>query len=129
MGSAKGTALSLKMMCLNGHAFRWMSQPLLGEGSDAVPPAGNILVPAAILFSGNNFGKMSHFADILNWQFISNSMHDNYQAAFLFPTIHDASEKEKQRVHAWHNTREKGQLRICGDGRCDSPGHNAKYGT
>ena len=126
IGTMIGSALSVKLSCLNGHEFKWLSQPVIGDGSAAVP-AGNLMIPAAILFSGNNFGKISHFANMLNFKLISKSTFNQHQADYLFPSIHDAWRKEQEEV--WHEIRVKGTLELCGDGRCDSPGHNAKFGT
>ncbi|XP_072022164.1 uncharacterized protein [Amphiura filiformis] len=126
LGQLMGSALSLKLSCLNGHNFSWLSQPLLGSGREAVP-AGNIMIPAAILFSGNNFGKVCHFANVLNWQFLSKTTYNTHQADYLFPCIHDTWANEQEKL--WDAIREKGGLKSCGDARCDSPGHNAKYST
>jgi hypothetical protein len=47
--------------CLNGHSVSWKSQPLI-EGT----AAGNILIPAAILFSGNTYKRSVDFAKKCN---------------------------------------------------------------
>ncbi|XP_071854650.1 uncharacterized protein [Apostichopus japonicus] len=76
-----GTLHRVTLYCINGHmVLDWRSQPMVGS-----IPAANLMVSAALLFSGNTFSKLK-----LNVYFF------------------------------WQ---------VSGDGRCDSPGCNAKYCT
>jgi hypothetical protein len=56
------------MICSQGHDQQWRSQPSIAE-----MPAGNLMVSAAVLFSGETYSKISHFAQILKLQFLSGS--------------------------------------------------------
>ena len=116
-----GTLLCVTLTCLNLHTFKWQSQPMLGR-----MPAGNLLVSSAILLSGSTYTKMANFSEILNLQFLGEKTFYSMQDEYLFPEINDAWLSEQNSVFE-----EIGQtdLWLCGDGRCDSPGHSAKYGT
>ena len=54
--------------CLNGHLNTWQSQPLVNGTAVA-----NLLIPAAILFSGNIYKSINNFAEFINLQFVSSS--------------------------------------------------------
>ena len=65
-----GTCLVIKWTCPNGQAGHssgsWASQPMLSGMY-----AGNLLVPTALILSGNNFTKVALMAKFLNLNFIS----------------------------------------------------------
>ncbi|XP_072017744.1 LOW QUALITY PROTEIN: uncharacterized protein [Amphiura filiformis] len=124
-GSIIGSCLSLKLQCINGHDFSWEAQPMVGEGSGKIP-AGNLLIPASILFSGSQFGKIHRFAKLLRLQIISKSTYNQHQGDYLFPTVHDAWHEHQQGL--FESVRASG-ARYCADGRCDTPGYCAKFCT
>ena len=68
--------------CLNEHSISWQSQPLINGTA-----AGNVLIPAAILFSGNTYKHTEGFARHLNFQFISSSLYYTTQTTILFPVV------------------------------------------
>jgi len=76
--------------------------------------AGNLLTLGAILFSGNTFSRIAQFASFLKLKCFSHSTFYNIQNKFLFPLVDKAWIEEPG---------------LIGDGRCDSPGHSAKYCT
>ena len=77
--------------------MRGFSQLTLGRGNQTIF-AGNLLVSAAaVLFSGCNFAKAHHFANILNMGFITHKTFDNHQNNYIFPTIHATWDREKER--------------------------------
>jgi ribonuclease HI len=118
----QGSMVAIATNCLNGHSVSWQSQPLI-EGT----AAGNILIPASILFSGNTYKRIADFAKYLNLQFVSSSHYYSTQTNTLFPVVQ----------HTWLTSQnalvkklnQSDGVDVCGDGRCDSPGHSAKYGT
>ena len=59
--SSTGSMVSVKATCCNNHTFHWRSQPQLHN-----KPAGNILIPAAIVFSGGSYEPMKQFSHALN---------------------------------------------------------------
>ena len=89
--------------------------------------AGNLLTSAAILFSGNTFSRIAQFASFLKLKFFSHSTFYNIQNKFLFPLVDKAWIEERSSV--LEAIKRDGPVNLIGDGRCDSPGHSAKYCT
>ena len=86
----KGSMTTIKSTCLRGHTNTWQSQPMVnGEA------AGNLLIPAEILFSGNTYQHIHDFAKFLNVQLMSSSHYYKVQEHSLFPVI-DSTWKESQ---------------------------------
>jgi len=117
-----GSMLSVRIYCLNGHEIPWNSQRVINK-----TPAGNLLLAAAILFTGNTFARINEFCACLNLKFISKSLFYDVQDKYLYPVIGEAWDNETKSVV--EQFQQERFLSLCGDGRCDSPGHNAKYGT
>ena len=117
--STCGSMLSVKLFSLSGHETLWNSQPLFNR-----MPAGNLLTSAAILLSGNTYSRVSPF---LNLQFFSHTTFYDIQNKYLFPVVNKAWTEVKREV--LQATRDGGPVNLVGDGRSDSPGHSAKYGT
>lgn len=65
--------------------------------------------------------------DIANVAFISSTTYNETQKNYLFPAIQHVYTTIREIIFG--NVRDKGALNISGDGRCDSPGYSAKYGT
>ena len=114
--------LSVELTCHNGHKELWESQPVVKR-----KPLGNLLVAAAILFTGNTFSSISRLASCLNLQFFSESVFYETQLKYLFPVVNEAWEAESS--IQINKLTSKEVVNLDGDGRCDSPGHCAKYGT
>ena len=120
--TTSGSMLSVKMLCVNNHLTCWNSQPLIKNIA-----AGNLLSSAAILFSGNTFSRVAQFASFLNLKFFSHTTYYNIQKKYLFPVVNKAWKEEKSSV--LDEVKSNGPVNLIGDGRCDSPGHNAKLHT
>lgn len=120
--SCSGSMLTVSATCINGHDIKWDSQPLINR-----LPAGNLLVSAAILFSGNTFQRVCQIASFLNLQFFSPNTYYDIQRYYLFPLVNQTWEKEKRSILGSY--KDEQSMTIGGDGRCDSPGHNAKFCT
>ena len=118
----KGSMLTIKTTCLCGHSNTWQSQPLTNGAA-----TGNLLIPAAILFSGNTFQHIQHFAKLLNMQIVSCTSYYKTPKKFLLPVV-DNKRKSCQK-EIINELKKEDHVDMCGDGRCDSPGHSAKYGT
>ena len=86
-----------------------------------------MLFAGSILFSGNSFQNINSFAHRLNLAFIGKSFFYDIQKEFLFPVVNKAWKDHQENL--FEEVKKSKKLDICGDGRCDSPGHNAKYGT
>ena len=116
-----GTQINIKISCHNGHTSIWHSQPMVHK-----MPAGNLLISAAILFSGNTFTHIENLCKLFQLQFISHTTYNDIQQEILFPTINAAYLENQQNVHSYLSGK---PLMVSGDGRCDSPGYSAKYQT
>ena len=117
-----GSMVVVNLTCLNGHKHSWQSQPCINGR-----PEGNLLIAAAILFSGNTYEHASGMARLLRLSFIGKSLFYALQEKVLFPIVAQAWKiNQASVIDALHLV---GSVDLCGDGRCDSPGHSAKYGT
>lgn len=119
--STQGTLLCVHLKCLNGHKFSWNSQPMLGRMA-----AGNLLLTSSIVLSGATYTKTACMAEVLKLQFLSEKTFCNIQDEYVFPVVNEAWMKEQNSVASALDNRD---VWLSGDGRCDSPGFNAKYGT
>ena len=119
--STQGTQLFVTRICKNGHKNFWSSQPMI-EGM----AAGNLLLSSSILLSGSTYTKVASLADILKLKFFSERTFYSIQDKYLFPVINEFWHQEQNSVFSKLADKD---LWLSGDGRCDSPGHNAKYGT
>ena len=117
-----GSMVTVKTSCMSGHTVTWKSQPQV-KGT----AAGNLLITAAIVFSGNTYKHAADFAKHLNLQFISSSYYYKIQRKIIFPVIQKAWKKNQAEVVK--QLKQNKSVDLCGDGRSDSPGHSAKYGT
>ena len=117
-----GSQLSVKTTCMKNHASTWSSQPFIKRAA-----VGNLLISSSVLFTGNTFTRLQNFASCLGLKFLSERVFYRHQDRYLFPVINDAWEKEGASVIEELSTR--AIVNLSGDGRCDSPGHSAKYGT
>jgi len=60
-------------------------------------------------------------------KFFSHTTYYNIQNKYLFPVVNKAWNEERNSV--LDEVKRNGPVNLIGDGRCDSPGHNAKYCT
>lgn len=74
----------LFQICCNSHeAEKWCSQPVLNRGLHA----GDLMLSASILFSGNNFSKIELFARFLKLAFPGQSTFTRLQKRYLVPAV------------------------------------------
>ncbi|XP_054927727.1 uncharacterized protein [Dermacentor andersoni] len=119
--SCSGTRITAKTECPRGHEHMWASQPLLG-----MKPKGNVDLSAAILFSGSSVAGTLRMMRLMGVQVISDQTFFSYQKAYLFPAVTAVWDEHQKGLLAAAGD---SSLELCGDGRCDSPGHSAKYLT
>ena len=98
-----GSMLSVKYSCLNGHILKWNSQPLINA-----MPGGNLLLSAAILFSGNTYTKISSFSSFCGMLLMSETKYYNIQKTFLWPTVNKAWNTHQKTV--LNETKKSGAL-------------------
>lgn len=119
-----GSFISISQKCSQCENQRtWNSQPFISNH-----PAGNILSAAAILYSGAFPTKVLRIFRILKCAMISSSTFFRYQKSYLQPAVSNTWEKYQRRLFAQLKEENRG-LVVSGDGRADSPGHSAKFGT
>lgn len=119
-----GSFLRLVQTCSSCQKKRtWESQPFVGT-----IPLGNILMSSAILFSGSLPSKALRMFEILNLSCITRKSFFRHQRQYLQPAVLSTW---KHHQEALFSELRKKQIPIvlAGDGRADSPGHSAKYGT
>ncbi|KAH9373108.1 hypothetical protein HPB48_001078 [Haemaphysalis longicornis] len=136
----QGTLLKITAEC-GDHYKVWYSQPLVNGMA-----AGNILLCAAIMFSGASPTKVLRLLASVNISVPSKTCYMVYQKGCLVPAIKKVRHREVP-LKNWNSmefvilqalkaeqadlfvTLKGQELRLLGDGRCDSPGHSAKYLT
>ena len=119
-----GTFLRLKRYCKAcDDTVTWDSQTFIRN-----TPAGNILLSSSILFSGALPTKVLRVLTNLGCASITKRTYFNHQRYYLQPAILSVWSKQQKDllVEASINKR---ALILGGDGRADSPGHSAKYGS
>ena len=119
-----GSLLRIIQTCSNCSRRRtWESQPYIGK-----IPAGNILISAAILYSGALPSKALQMFQILNLATITRKTFFRHQNQYLQPAINSVWKRSQELL--LRSLKEKGNpLVLAGDGRSDSPGLSAKYGS
>ena len=114
-----GSLLSIQYICVYEHVSKWFSQPHVRGMA-----AGNLLLSAAIVFSSSSYTKFAHLADTLNLPILAERMFHRIQSNYLFPVIQSTWTQHQQVIIQCLQGQD---LKIGGDGRCDSPGYSAKY--
>ena len=89
--------------------------------------AGNILLSGAILYTGNTFKRISEMFDSINIPHFSRTLFYSIQKTLLFPTLNSFYKRYQSKIINIYTTREENNFIV--DGRSDSSGYSAKYGT
>ena len=119
----KGTFVSVLQECTCGWSRIWNSQPFLGS-----IPAGNLLLSSSMLFTGTVPSKMLRVLRHMNMCSLDINTFLGHQRKFLFPVVEKMWMKEQTRLI--NELKESGgSVIVGGDGRADSPGHSATYGS
>lgn len=119
-----GSFLRVTQKCSNcRRKFVWDSQSFIG-----CVPAGNLLTSAAILYAGAMPTKAIRIFRILNCATITLRTFFRHQKRYLQPAVSTIWEREQLSLLSSLKEQKK-QLALSGDGRADSPGHSAKFGS
>ena len=119
-----GSFIRVTQNCPNCHnKWVWDSQLFIGN-----VPAGNLLTSAAILYAGALPTKALRVFKILNCATITAKTFFRHQRRFLQPAIISTWERHQFSLLEGMKSQMK-KLSLSGDGRADSPGHSAKYGS
>ena len=77
-----GCVLEIRWKCQAGHYGEWRSSKMVNKLY-----VNNLLAAAALLFSGNNYTKISLFSKFMSLSFFSSSTFHQYQRKYLVPLI------------------------------------------
>ena len=120
----EGSQLSLRLNCLNNCNYKWQSQPPLQD----IKGAGNLLLSAGIFFCGIPFSKFESLSKLINFKCIGKGTYYNLRERYVFPVVKTMWKEQQAEVCSGLKLKESAVV-LAGDGRCDSPGHCAKYCT
>ena len=81
-----------------------------------------------LIVTGGHFTQVSEMFSAFNMPFLSYSTFLEIQSRYIFPAVHSTYKVYQDRVVERSKLPGK-PVDIVGDGRCDSPGYSAKYGT
>ena len=118
----KGSLLTVTIFCSNGHKHVWRSQPIVNRQSQ-----GNIKLSAAVLFSASTYTRIAQYFRLAGVQWIGKTRFYDFQKKYLAGVVNEAYIKENDILIESLLLRKS--CCLSGDGRCDSPGHSAKYLT
>ena len=118
----KGSQLTISLTCPNNHENIWKSQPTFIRYSQR-----NLTLYAAVLFSVNTFERIAKYFGIANIQWITKTSDYAIQSKYLAGVVY--LNYSRMNVSLVRNLKREIECRLSGDGRHDSPGHNAKYLT
>ena len=119
-----GSMVRIVQNCVNcEHSRTWNSQPMRGN-----LPLGNLMLSAAIIYSGSKVSQVLRLAKIFSLKMFSRETFHRHQNSYLIPSI-ITGWKVEQATLLEELRQLPGGLQLAGDCRNDSPGHSAKYGT
>ena len=117
----KGVVVVLKLECTQSHEVSWFSQPQERSNN------GNIMMTASILLPGLNVTRFIEVMRIANMLCFTDRPYNRIQSEVVFPSVNTIYNKH---FPEWlDSARNQDCLELVGDGRCDSPGFSATYGT
>ena len=121
--SQTGTLLTIETKCSACKGvFTWKSQPfLLGKF-----PAGNILLSFAVLCAGASIRKVLTVFQHMGVLVYNEPTYYYHQRHLLIPTVVSFWRKYQKNIL---DTLKGKEVVLAGDGRHDSMGHSAKFGT
>ena len=86
---------------------------------------GNLFVTTSIAFIGINYAKFEQSVKFLNLNSISDMLFYHLRHDVVFPVV--VKKWKQQRKQMLQLLKQQEKLVLVGDGRCNSPGHSAKY--
>ncbi|XP_057183573.1 uncharacterized protein LOC130550184 isoform X1 [Triplophysa rosa] len=118
-----GTYVAFSQLCHKcTYNRKWQSQPLVGS-----TPIGNLLLSAAIYFTGGSFFHFQKICRAMELQVLHYSTFRRHCRNFLEPAVVHNWKSEQQNI--LQILQQGGTIAVAGDMRADSPGHSAKYGS
>ena len=89
--STKGTLVTVELFCSSNHNSSWRSQPFVKGIA-----AGNLLLSAAILFSGNTYQRIFDLTKSLKLLMFSSGTFFSIQKSYLFPAVNRIYQTHRQ---------------------------------
>lgn len=120
--ATSGSQLSITLNCLScGSLTTWYSQPFIKQ-----VPAGNLLMSAAVLFAGASSTKALRVFCHMNVAAVSARTFHRHQRCYLHPAVRSVWRDQQSSLLA---VVRGSPVVLGGDGRADSMGHSAKFGS
>ncbi|CAN8015815.1 unnamed protein product [Ixodes persulcatus] len=116
-----GTMVRAQLTCPESRVRVWRSQPVLCR-----KPMGNISVCSAILFTGSSPTKVLRLFSLMGIQCVQKSQYFKFQSCYLLPAVTEVWLFEQA---ALLDRLLSTKLCLAGDGRANTPGHCADFGT
>ncbi|KAG0427363.1 hypothetical protein HPB47_025583 [Ixodes persulcatus] len=116
-----GTMVRAAVTCPASHTRTWRSQTVFHRR-----PMGNISVCAATLFTGSSPTKVLRLFSLMGMQSLQKTSFFKIQRCYLVPAVTEVWLSEQATLLDKLRGR---KLCLAGDGRADTPGHSADFGT
>ena len=113
--SVSGCVVIYKIVCKNNHHYQWSTSSSIRDMYTT-----NLLLCSSLLFSGNNFQKISQMFKFMNVKYISDRYFQLVQRKYLFPSIDDFYIRSQDIILG--NIAKTDHIILAGDGQMDSPG-------
>ena len=150
--ASNGSNLCIEINCSKTCSVKWQSQP----ATKFIRGQGNIDITAGLTFAGIPPAKFEQFAWIIKLKHFHSSTFYRLRNQFIAPVIRSTWNEENKKVFFFvlfflrnfsfaklipskctsyyyfqviNQLKEESDVTLLGDGRSDSPGHSAKYGT
>lgn len=94
--------LSFQYCCNNHLVYKWCTQPVMNRGVHA----GDMMIAATTLFSGNNFGKLHLWAKFMNLGFLNTRSFSRMQTFYCVPSIEETWEKNQKETYVEYKDQE-----------------------
>ena len=118
----KRSQLIVRIKFQESHETEWKSQPNCIHYS-----VGNLTSPDSVLFSANTYQRLARFFDLAGIQWISKTSFYATQNHYVYGIVNRNYIETSKAI--LEDMKQAKSIDLSGDGRCDSPGHNAKYLT
>ena len=123
----RGSFLKIQQDCSNCNLQNiWSSQPEVEVKDNRRVPLGNIMLSAAILFSGLPISAALRMLTFVGIAVINTRTFFRHNARYLQPAVYHVWCAQQQSLLDVARTAPDGVV-LGGDGRCDSPGHSSKF--
>ena len=117
-----GATVFVTLECTAGHRVTWDSMDYGHKKCN-----DHALLSSAIVLSGSTYTPFSEAMQIAKVSFLSEKAFYTIQKDLIFPAINNVYQRKAREI--LERAKNQGPVSLIGDGRCDSPGFSAKFGT